>query len=400
MVAMTVIVVVLIAAVNIVNWNMTERTLDGVISEIVQNRPYPPAGGMMLGPRRESAMTQYGNRYFIVSLDENLEMTDFTLQQEIISSEEAQKLAEKVAGTGQKTGYADEYKFLMFERRNGMTSICFLDCSTNLKALHSLLLISVLVGAAGIVLGFLFILFMSRKTVEPVRINIEKQKQFITNAGHELKTPLSAIATNMDILTMDLGENEWVDGTKKQVRRLRKLVENLVSLSKTEEEDLDIDLKYFDLSDVVNECIDGFDPIAQMSGKQLKAEIQDHLTVQGDPSMVQQLISILCDNAIKYSRAEEPIELKLYAEGKTVIFQTANAWDRNVDPDHLDMLFERFYRGDPARNPENKSSGHGLGLSIARAMAEKNHARLTADTDSGGRILFRAVFKKQRKEHN
>ena len=441
MIAMIVIVVVLIAAVNIVNRNLTDRRLDAVIDEIVHTRPAQGTGSeketIFFGPEgeegtkplrtegaeqatgsgefpgtemqgkktgdkgqmfekgpggRSSAMLQYGNRYFITGVNDEGEMTELSRQQEIVSEEEAARLAQLVLQSGSTKGYVEEYKYLVFDRDDGR-AICFLDCSVNFSSLNALLLISILVGAAGIILGFLFILVMSRKTVEPVRISIEKQKQFITNAGHELKTPLSAIATNMDILEMDLGENEWVSGTKKQVRKLRRLVENLVSLSKMEEEDNDLEFQYFCLSDVAEECVGGFDSIAAMQGRELHASIEPGLSTSGDPSMVQQLLSILCDNAVKYAVGTAPVEVRLYKDGRNICFETANDWAHNVDDDKLDSLFERFYRGDPSRDPDNKSSGHGLGLSIAKAMAEKNRARLTVSTDSAGRIIFRAVFR-------
>ena len=440
MIAMTAIVVILAAAVNVVNWNLTDRNLSAVLRELAEaktmeapeNGPEGGNGGEAFqknggedilegsqirsgeretgsaagmesqeerrqgsgkeGRGRFSAVSQYGNRYFILILDSEGQLLAFTHQNDTVTEEDAMALVEEVRDSGQKEGYTDEYKYLVYEEQNGNILLCFLDCSINIRARDSLLLISVIVGAAGILLGFLFILFMSGKTVEPVKESIEKQKQFVTNASHELKTPLSAIATNMDILTMDLGENEWVEGTQKQVRKMRKLVENLVSLSKLEEEDADLMLQTFCISDVVRECTDGFESIARMMEKYLETEIEEGLYVQGDPGMVQQMISILCDNALKYASGMGPVEVRLQKEGRHVVFSTANPWEQDVDPDQLDTLFERFYRGDPARASEQKSAGHGLGLSIARAMAEKNKARLTVSQDEGDRIVFRVVF--------
>ena len=439
MIAMTAIVVILAAAVNVVNWNLTDRNLSAVVRELAeaktmeapqngpvekdnaeaarkgseegetmegtQTRPGEKETGTFAGnqeerhqgsgkegPGRFSAVSQYGNRYFILILDSEGQLLVFTHQNDTVTEEDAMALAEEVQNSGRTEGYVDAYKYLVYKEQNGNTLLCFLDCSMNIRARDSLLLISVIVGAAGILLAFLFILFMSGKTVEPVRESIEKQKQFVTNASHELKTPLSAIGTNMDILTMDLGENEWVEGTQKQVRKMRKLVENLVSLSKLEEEDTDLMMQTFCISDVVRECTDGFESIARMMEKYLETEIEEDLYVQGDPGMIQQMISILCDNALKYASGVGPVEVRLQKEGRHVVFSTANPWDQNVDPDQLDTLFERFYRGDPARAPENKSAGHGLGLSIARAMAEKNKARLTVSQDEGDRIVFRVMF--------
>jgi len=344
------------------------------------------------GNGRSSALIQYGTRYFIVILDSAGQMVNYVHQNDIVSEEDAQALSLEATESGKKEGYLDGYKYLIYQEQNGNTLLCFLDCSTDIRALNSLLLISIIVGAVGIVLGFIFILFMSGKTVEPVRVSIEKQKQFITNAGHELKTPLSAIATNMDILTMDYGENEWIEGTQKQVRKLRKLVENLVALSRLEEEDQDVMMQNFNISDIADECLSGFESIAKMQGKTLDADIEQGLTAKGDPGMIQQLLSILCDNALKYSSGSGPVEVRLKKEGRHVIFSTANPWEQNVDADQLDALFERFYRGDPARATENKSAGHGLGLSIAKAMAEKNQAKLTVSVDERGWIRFQIVF--------
>ena len=458
MIAMTVIVVVLAAAVNIVNWNLTDRNLSAALKELAEttamNGPEETeaknneenAGRQETGESadgeagrkqdadnggkqdadkgadndgkqdadrgmesvndqddhrkgtgkenrgRTSAMNQYGTRYFIMILDSEGQMLNYAHENEIVSADEALTLADEAWKSGKKEGYLDDFKYLVYEERNGNTLVCFLDCSTNIKARNTLLLISIIVGAAGILLGFFFILFMSGKTVEPVKISIEKQKQFITNAGHELKTPLSAIATNMDILTMDLGENEWVEGTQKQVRKLRKLVENLVALSRLEEEDQDLMMQTFSASDCAAECVDGFESIAKAQGKKLDADIEEGLEIQGDPGMVQQLFSILCDNALKYASGDGPVEVRLQKEGRHVVFSTANPWEQDVDPEQLEMLFERFYRGDPARASETKSAGHGLGLSIAQAMAEKSKARLTVSTDERGWIVFRVMF--------
>ena len=342
---------------------------------------------------RTSALTQYGSRYFIAMIDPEGQVVRVEQQQELVSTEYVQQLVDSMPEDYSEGGYVNGYKYRVMDNFDERTTVCFLDCTTDLRSLQSLLLISVIVGAVGIILAFLFILRMSRTAVEPVRISIEKQKQFITNAGHELKTPLTSIATNMDILTMDLGKNEWVDSTRKQVGKLRRLVENLVSLSRMEEDDTALTMQDFSISDIVHECSETFDSVAAMNGKEIRADITDDLNIQGDPGTVAQLISILCDNAVKYSSGDGIIDIKLYDAGKYICFETSNEWEQNVDDDHIDDLFERFYRGDPSRNSQDKSSGHGLGLSIARAIAEKNSAKLTVET-TPGHITFRVRFKK------
>ena len=347
----------------------------------------------MMNRERSSALTQYGSRYFIAVTDSSGKVWNVQQQQSLASLEYTQSLVDSVSSDGKDMGYVNDYKYRIVRKNPREIFICFLDCSTDLRSSRSLLMISVMVGAAGTLLAFFFILKMSRIAVEPVRISIEKQKQFITNAGHELKTPLTSIATNMDILTMDLGKNEWVDSTRKQVGRLRRLVENLVALSKMEEDENILAMQQFCISDVAQECAEGFEGAAMMNGIEIKTYIKDGLKVQGDPGTIQQLISILCDNAVKYASGEDAVEIRLFDDGKNVVFETENGWEPNVDSAHLDDLFERFYRGDPAKSSENKSSGHGLGLSIAKAIAEKNNAKLTVSEKNGHKIVFRVKFK-------
>ena len=217
---------------------------------------------------------------------------------------------------------------------------------------------------------------------------MEKQKRFITDAGHELKTPLSVIATNMDILTMDLGENEWVEGTKKQVSRMTKLVNNLVSLSKMDEQDATLIFEPFSISDAAYECFDLYQSVADSAGKRLEADIEEELNVTADENSIRQIFSILLDNAIKYAEGDRVIRVRLHREGKKVLFETENDWARNVDAAKLDTLFDRFTRGDRSRSGADGKSGFGLGLAIARAAAEKNRASLTAAETEEGRLRF------------
>ena len=192
----------------------------------------------------------------------------------------------------------------------------------------------------------------------------------------------------MDILTMDLGENEWVEGTKKQVSRMTKLVNNLVSLSKMDEQDATLIFEPFSISDAAYECFDLYQSVADSAGKRLEADIEEEINVTADENSIRQIFSILLDNAIKYAEGDRVIRVRLHREGKKVLFETENDWARNVDAAKLDTLFDRFTRGDRSRSGAGGKSGFGLGLAIARAAAEKNHAFLTATETEEGRIRF------------
>ena len=338
---------------------------------------------------RGSAAMQYGDRYFeiIVMPDGTTDL--LTRNTDAMTGEEAGELAQEILGEEKESGYRDDYRYLVRTTdTDGVTVVSLLDCTMDAKSLADLRVITVAVGLLGTLIAFFFILFTSRKAVMPLEESMEKQKRFITDAGHELKTPLAVIATNMDILTMDLGENEWVEGTKKQVGRMKKLVNNLVSLSKMDEQDATLVFETFSISDAAYECFDLYQSVADSAGKRLEAEIAEEIDVTADENSIRQIFSILLDNAIKYAEGDRVIRVRLYREGKKVFFETENDWARNVEPAKLDTLFDRFTRGDRSRSGADGKNGFGLGLAIARAAAEKNRASLTASETEEGRLRF------------
>ena len=339
---------------------------------------------------RNSAMNQYAGRLCVVSLRGSEPAYAAMSDENALTEPEAIALAEEMQSLGKPSGTLDAYRYEIRTGEEG-TRVYFLDCSTEYAARRSLLLISILVGLAGLLVTGVFVYWMSRRAIRPLRESMELQKRFITDAGHELKTPLAVIGTNMDILEMDIGKSEWVDGTKRQLSRLRKLVANLISLSRLEEMQEELKLTPFCVSETALECLDAFYGPAELTGKTLIPEITPELTIRGDVMTVGQLLTILCDNAVKYARGD--IHVRLYPSGKRVLFETENEWDHGIPPEELDRLFDRFYRGDHSRTDSGGKSGYGLGLSIARAIAEKNKGFLTVEETSAGTLLFRASFR-------
>lgn len=400
MAAMTVCTVVLILSINLLNYCQTDRRMESIVREIaVSERRSQDDGEMkneMDGKERHSAMTQYVSRFFCVTLLEDGTGQVFLKNKEALTETEALSLAEKVVKLEKTEGYLDEYKYVAVSEGK-IRQFFFLDCSTELHAIRSLFITSVAVGAVGLIFVFLFVFFMSGKAIEPLKESMEKQKRFITDAGHELKTPLSAIATNMDLLEMDLENNEWVDSTKRQVRKLRKLVNHLISLSRLEETQQKLELSFFSASDAATECADTFLAMAEMEGKNIEMEIEENLTVYGNEASVKQIFTILCDNAVKYAQGDPNIQVHLYGKGRKVIFETVNDWDHGIESGDLDQVFERFFRGDSSRTTSGNANGYGLGLSIAKAAAEKNHAKLCVFEDAQKKLVFRVILCKNKK---
>lgn len=337
---------------------------------------------------RGSAEMQYGDRYFEITVMSDGTTDLRTRNTDAMTGEEAGELVAEILKDGKETGYKDDYRYIVGSNPDGETVVRLLDCTMDAKSLSDLRLITVAVGLLGTLIAFFFILFTSKSAVRPLAESMEKQKRFITDAGHELKTPLAVIATNMDILTMDLGENEWVEGTKKQVGRLRKLVNNLVSLSRMDEQDTQFVAAQFSVSDAAFECFDLYESVAESAGKRLEADIEEGVNITADENTIRQIFAILLDNAVKYAEGDGLIRMRLHREGRKVFFETENDWARNVDPAKLDTLFDRFTRGDRSRSNADGKNGFGLGLAIARAAAEKNNASLTASETAEGRLRF------------
>lgn len=413
MFATLVVTLALIISINLINYMQVTRNLKAVMDEMdprqvfsapqeraekdeadmtepdVSSQAYPPDFHREM---RNTAEVQYAGRYFTILVDENgtshASGGSFGLD-----DEEASALASDILSRGRASGIYNNYLYEVREIGNeGSKQIRLLDCTTELKAMRSLLLTSILVGLGGLLLTFLFICRMSEKAIWPLRESMEKQKRFITDAGHELKTPLSVIGTNMDILAMDLPDNEWVKGTKKQVGKLRGLIEHLISLSRLEEAQSELKMKPFNLSQAVQDTADAFEGIGDMNNTPICTRIAENLTVTADEASVVQLLTILTDNALEYALPDTDVELRLFRQGRHVCFETINAWDRSTPSDQLDRFFDRFYRGDPSRSGGATARGYGLGLSIAQAIAARNHLTLHVSEDEAHRIVFQVLF--------
>ena len=226
----------------------------------------------------------------------------------------------------------------------------FLNCETKLTAVRTLALISALACLGGVLLAGLFVALASKKAIEPTVRNMEQQKRFITDASHELKTPLTVIATNMDLLQMELQENQWVKSTQKQAAQMRHLVDELVYLSRMEEENAPVAMENLSLDALLQETAEPFAAMAEYQGKEMTVDPEAGLTVRGDRASVQRLVSTLLDNAVKYASPEGKIMVRVRGEGRFAILTVSNDVPQPLSPEQCRQLFNRFYRADPSRN--------------------------------------------------
>lgn len=297
------------------------------------------------------------------------------------------------ADEGSLPGYALRY----LRQDDGLyTQIAFVDISLETAALRQMMASYLRIGLLSLLLlaGASFLL--SLRVTRPVERAWRQQRQFFSDASHELKTPLTVILSNAEMLeTSDLPEREsrWRDNILSESRQMKTLVEEMLALSRTEDAQRKPTVADVDLSDLSEDCALAFEPVAFEAGKPLSWDVTPALTVSGDGEKLRHLLSILLDNAAKYGAAGEGIVLSLRAERSQAILSVANgSGGHPIPPEELPRLFERFYRADASRGEQ---SGFGLGLPIAQAIAKEHHGALRAESnEQATRFTFTLPLKK------
>ena len=224
-------------------------------------------------------------------------------------------------------------------------------------------------------LMLLLVFLLSKRTIRPIAENMEKQKQFVTNAGHEIKTPLAIIMANTYAMELHNGENKWSRNIRAQTVRLTGLMQNLLTLSKMDEDGVVLPMTEFSFSLLLEEVLDTFYEMAKAKRVSVQVDLQEKLFVKANRESLMQLVSILMDNAVRYTPVNGTISVLLQKKERGVCFQVKNTLDSASDIE-LDRLFERFYRGNAARTQE--TGGYGIGLSAAKAIVDAHKGKISA----------------------
>ena len=379
--ALLFVLTVIIGGINIVNYNAVVQEADEMISFISATKGEFPMESDKFGDRLPSGMSPeapYESRYFSVIVDTDTQQNLFIETSRIITVDKtaAVSYADAALQSNISTGFINDFRY-QIQEESSFTRITFLDCGRKLDAYYSFLYASIGISLFGYLIVFACIAFFSNRIIQPISESYEKQKRFITDASHEIKTPLTIIGADTDVLEMEIGEeNEWLVDIKKQVKQLTELTNSLVFLSRMEESENTLPMIDFPFSEIITEVAYSFQTLAGQRGKELQCNIPPMLTLCGDEKSIRQLVSILLDNAIKYSPVEEPISLFVEEQNSHISITVTNKTTQNIEKEQLKLLFDRFYRVDASRN--SKTGGHGVGLSIAKAIVEAHHGRITA----------------------
>ena len=394
-ISLTMAMVLVVAIVNIANWISVRNELFGTLNLLDENEsemekiaeskeerrdqteseddrksPFP-------GPSRHFRNMMAESNWFSAMVSENGEVERVMLARiENLEEETARDLIRQIVADERTEGFLQDYLFRITTWRNGNREVMVLNCETRLATVRTLILISAIACAGGILLALMLVMLSSRKAIQPTIRNMEQQKQFITNASHELKTPLTVISTNMELLEMENEGNPWVRSTRNQAATMRRLVDELVYLSRMEEEYPTLEFETLDPGELLKETAEPFAAMAEYNGLEMTVTAEKNLQMNGDRASIQRLISTLCDNAVKYASAG-PIHAEVRGEGKNIVLQVSNPVEEPLTKQQCEQLFSRFYRVDPSRSKEKKS-GFGIGLAIAAAIAEKHGGRISA----------------------
>lgn len=329
--------------------------------------------------------TPYESRWFIVKVapgaDGQSTVSVDTSKTVTINEEAAKRYSEIAAQDGHAFGFVNMFRYIHRTNEDGDLFV-FLDRGRHLQSFYRSVMSTISIAVIGVTTVIVILIIASKPLMSPVVESHIKQKQFITNAGHDIKTPLTIIAADADVLEMEIGEeNEWVSDIRLQVEELTKLTNDLIFLSKMEEDRSDDEKILFNLSDTVTRTADSFAMVAKSSGKELDLDIEQDVRVMGNEKMLRQLTSVLVDNAIKYSVDGGTVRVVLSKRKRNVSLLVTNVTDA---PDELQVnrWFDRFYQEDSSRS--HGRGGFGIGLSIAQAVvtAHAGHIQASVKNDT------------------
>ncbi len=389
MAAIVAVTLVLVAVINLVNYSATTSRLDSTIDSLSRFSAAPAdAPSSPAAPGQAPGMPQearYATRFFIVELDaQNTPQQVFTDYVATVTKQQARQYAQNVLSQGKKKGFYLGFRYRIMEEQ-----VIFLHAGMELQSTKTLAMVSLLVALGSLAVVFLLVVLFSKKATGPYARALIRQKQFITDASHELKTPLTSIATSADVLALEQENNEWVTNIQRQTLRLSKLVGDLISLSRLDEEAPLPEKLPFSLSEAAWETVEPFAAQAGAQGKQFTQHIEDSLTLCGDRASIQQMLSILLDNALKYSTPQGTIRLEVYRRHNSCYICVYNTCQID-NPADLVHVFDRFYRLDSSRS--SATGGTGVGLSIAQAIVQAHGGKIGVKTDNGKSVVFQVVL--------
>lgn len=312
----------------------------------------------------------------------------FSDRQDLFDQEYIISTAAEVVAKNKEFGIINGQYFLLKNQDSGYLVI-LMDNSVAFANSRSSFLIACVAGIVIWLMFFALTMWLVEKMVTPVRDAFARQRQFISDAGHELKTPISVIGANANVLQSEIGENKWLGYINDETHRMENLVKSLMTLAAVDDKDDKTGHYTFDLSKAAMSICLPFESLAFEKGIIMDFDVAENIYFTGNEEKIKQVVSILLNNAVKYGEENGRIEVRLYRERKKIVLSVYNT-GQGIKPDELNMIFERFYRSDKARSRDGQS--YGLGLAIAKAVVEEHNGTIRAASDFGRWVNFTAEF--------
>lgn len=298
-------------------------------------------------------------------------------QREVHSDEELESLARDILGEGEATGTESNLVYCAVDK-GGYMLLAFKDNTILHESMNTLFRYTLLFGGIAMAALFFLAVWLAGRIVQPLEESYQKQRQFISDAGHELKTPIAVVSTNAELLARELGENKWLANIQYENERMGVLVTQLLELSRVE--NVTPKREQIDLSHLVNGEVLPFESVAFENGLLLNPSIAENIFVEGNSAQLKQLVSILLDNAIRHGDGGKEIRLILKAEHGSANLSVVNT-GAEIPSEQRAQLFERFYRVDTVRSGEDRH--YGLGLAIAKAIVLSHGGKISVSCGDG-----------------
>lgn len=375
LITLFIVIGVIVGTINFFNYKSVISDADDLLAVIMDNSGKFPSKPDIEYPDIDVNITPespYESRYFTVKYENGKIKSVNTANIAAINDETAVKMANSVILTGLERGFRGNYRYLM-SLDGEITSVIFLDCTKLLDSTNTFLLLSIFISVLGIFAVFIIMWIISDRIVKPFIEANEKQKRFITDAGHDIKTPITIIGADAELLEMEIGENEWLSDIRKQSTRLASLTSDLIYLARMEEMEL-VPHVDFPISDIVEEVVTSFASVAKKRKITIDSQINPAIFYHGEEEAIKKLVTLLMDNAIKYSPESETVSISLKRLPKGIVLRISNPAP-DLTAESIENMFDRFYRMDSARST---SEGFGIGLSVAYAIVSSHKGKITA----------------------
>lgn len=390
-----------ITVINIANYSYIEKSATTTLNEVIDHGLEEKGHGGDVPPENvdESEFAPgdrpgdkrgfIKNSFFISVYDKDGNLTDYNYDHVFGTNEEACKNLSLQALNGELKGkkYGD-YRFKVAQKDDGLTYVAFVDLKIDLENANHFLLVSSLISVGAYIVLAALIFVISKIALRPSEEAYKKQKKFITNASHELKTPLTVISADLDLVELDHGKSEWTESIRSQVNRLTTMTKQLVDLSRLEEDDSsNYPFEDFSVNEVCDKVIKDFEPLFKKEGIKFSQHITGNLTIYGNKYLIEDMLHIFFENSLKYTGGDKKASYFVVSEGskRGVEFKFSNTLDKDDETD-TKQIMERFYR-----SPSVKKEGSGIGLSIAQEIINLHKGKIKIDKNNSA-ISFSITF--------